>query len=790
LNPAPANSVAAITGSFTFTDPGGHLNGGSFNFTYGGSTTTIALGSSFAGVTTGNSPIIAPAQLIASAGTVMIPCWLVDSAGNRSNTVNVTFTQAVARFAYQVADDSTISVYAIDGSTFRLRHNGYYLAGTNRSRCLAVDPSQRFVYSPNLTDGVVYEYTTNQTTGALTPISGNAWIAAGTNPFSVAVDPSGRFAYVTNYAQLSGTCSISQYAIDQSTGALTAIAGSPVALSGASPANPRTVAVDPSGRFAYTANWGNGTVSAFAINQTTGALTEISGSPFPAGGAPWTVVVEPTGRFVYVSDNTGIRIYVYAINQSTGALAQIGGSPFAVTGGVAPGAMTVDPLGGFLYVGDGSNTVYTYAINPNSGALTQASTHLTADNPRDIEVDPVSGYVYVTESNATVNIYRQVSGVLTPLATPQGISTRSGPPGNPEPALNLGPYQIAMMFGSSRATYVPEFAYAANSSDTTVSEFSINQTTGVLSGGATAAAGTSPRAVAVDPSGQFAYVANYTAGGINEYTINQVTGALSGSGTIGAGTNPQAVAVDPSGRFAYVANNGSNTVSQYTITAGVLSAQTPATIATGAGPEALTVDPAGRFLYVANNTDGDISEYTIDQTTGALTAVAGSPIGGAVPLTGAQVVAVEPMGMWAYVAVSAGGVYAYSINIDNPAAGFGALQIIGGAPVASGASPQAIAFDPLGRWAYVACNGGGGNVYVYSIGVTGALTAATPASYTAANAWGVAVDPSGQFLYVTNKTGNNVSVFSIGALGALTPMASSPATGNAPEGIAVTGTIE
>ena len=190
-NPAPANSVVAITGTFNFTDPGGDLNGGSFNFTYNGSTTTIALDASFAGVTSGIGQIMGSAQLDAAAGAVAIPCWLVDRAGNRSNTVNVTFTQTVARFGYLVNDDGTIQAYGIDASTGRLRHNGYYLAGSNHNRCIAVDPSQRFVYAPNFTDGVIYEYTITPTTGALTPIAGHTSIAAGTAPFSVAVDPSG-----------------------------------------------------------------------------------------------------------------------------------------------------------------------------------------------------------------------------------------------------------------------------------------------------------------------------------------------------------------------------------------------------------------------------------------------------------------------------------------------------------------------------------------------------------------------------------------------------------------------
>jgi 6-phosphogluconolactonase (cycloisomerase 2 family) len=48
-------------------------------------------------------------------------------------------------------------------------------------------------------------------------------VAAGTNPYSVTVDPSGKFAYAANF----NSNNISVYTIDQTTGALTA--GTPVA---------------------------------------------------------------------------------------------------------------------------------------------------------------------------------------------------------------------------------------------------------------------------------------------------------------------------------------------------------------------------------------------------------------------------------------------------------------------------------------------------------------------------------------------------------------------------------
>jgi hypothetical protein len=41
--------------------------------------------------------------------------------------------------------------------------------------------------------------------------------------------------------------------------------------------------------FAYVTNQGDNTVSAYMINASSGALTAVSGSPFTAGSSPWAV---------------------------------------------------------------------------------------------------------------------------------------------------------------------------------------------------------------------------------------------------------------------------------------------------------------------------------------------------------------------------------------------------------------------------------------------------------------------------------------------------------------------
>jgi 6-phosphogluconolactonase (cycloisomerase 2 family) len=98
----------------------------------------------------------------------------------------------------------------------------------------------------------------------------------------LAADPLGHFLYVAN-----GTSNnVSAFAINPTSGALETPS---LALA----TSPQSIAVDLSGRFAYIAN-ASGTVTAFAIHQTTGALSAV-GSPFPAGFNPSAITT--VGRF-------------------------------------------------------------------------------------------------------------------------------------------------------------------------------------------------------------------------------------------------------------------------------------------------------------------------------------------------------------------------------------------------------------------------------------------------------------------------------------------------------------
>lgn len=235
-----------------------------------------------------------------------------------------------------------------------------------------------FVYVANEGTNNVSAYTIDGATGALTAAPGSPF-PAGSAPISVAVDPTGKFAFAANcgaayFCLGGGPGNVSAYTIDGTTGSLSAVPGSPFPAG----SNPVTATVDPTSRFIYVVNFGSNNVSAYTIDGTTGSLSAVPGSPFPAGSAPISVTVDPTGRFTYAA-NCGSsfcppfgpgNVSAYTIDGTTGALTAVVGSPFPA--GSVTDSVAVDPTGQFAYaVNFVSNNVSAYTINGATGALTE-----------------------------------------------------------------------------------------------------------------------------------------------------------------------------------------------------------------------------------------------------------------------------------------------------------------------------------------------------------------------------------------------------------------------------------
>jgi 6-phosphogluconolactonase (cycloisomerase 2 family) len=305
----------------------------------------------------------------------------------------------------------------------------------------------------------------------------------GTSPFSLTVDPTGRFVYVANQT----TNNVSMFVINQTNGTLSTKTDFTTGT------DPRSVSVDPTGRFVYVANRISNTVSMFVINQSDGTLS--AKTDYNTGTEPFSVNVDPTGRFVYVANRISNTVSMFVINQTNGTLS----TKTDFTTGTDPRSVSVDPTGRFVYVANRiSNTVSMFVINQSNGTLSAKTDYNTNTDPRYLTVDPTGRFVYVVNINpSTVSMYviNQTDGTLS---TKTDFTTGASPI-----SVNVDP--------------TGRFVYVANNGSNTVSMFVINQTNGTLNTKTDFTTGTQPHSVNVDPTGRFVYVANNVSNNVSQY---------------------------------------------------------------------------------------------------------------------------------------------------------------------------------------------------------------------------------------------------------------------------------
>ena len=227
---------------------------------------------------------------------------------------------------------------------------------------VAVTPAATFAYVANILSNDISGYSIDSD-GNLSPLAGSSF-PAGSGPDWVTVDPTGRFVYVTNCAALcsgSGQGNVSGYAIDKNSGALMPVPGSPFTADQI----PYAIAIDPTGSYAYVANYRSGSISIFKIDQTTGSLSLITQSVPTGGIGSLYLTFDPQGRFLYVVNTQSSNVAAFAVG-SDGSLAPVPGSPFA-TGSFTQG-IVVNSSGEFVYISSGFQ-ILGYSVGAD-GSLT------------------------------------------------------------------------------------------------------------------------------------------------------------------------------------------------------------------------------------------------------------------------------------------------------------------------------------------------------------------------------------------------------------------------------------
>ena len=135
---------------------------------------------------------------------------------------------------------------------------------------------------------------------------------------SVAFHASRGFVYTTN-SNGPDASSVTAFQID-SAAFLTPVIGSPFPTNGFGATAGR---IDPTGRYFFVSNTDSNSIQAFVIDQTTGALRRVPGSPFPTPPSPSTVLIDPSGKYLYCANTASSSVSAYLIDSDTGALTLI-----------------------------------------------------------------------------------------------------------------------------------------------------------------------------------------------------------------------------------------------------------------------------------------------------------------------------------------------------------------------------------------------------------------------------------------------------------------------------------
>ena len=216
--------------------------------------------------------------------------------------------------------------------------------GGNVANTLAVDSTQQFLFTPFYNDGTLGVYLIG-TGGIPAAISGSPFGALLAAPYAVAANPNGQFIYVTDTLTVPGTApgTVTQFSYDN-TGALTQV-GTSLTVG----TNPYGIAIDPSGQFLYVSN-GDGTVSGFTVAPTTGVLTSMGAAVHTGATAvvntTTSLAIDPSSQYLYVTTGdaatAGSSIIVFTITPVTG-VPVVSGTPVQATnlGGAGTTAIVV-----------------------------------------------------------------------------------------------------------------------------------------------------------------------------------------------------------------------------------------------------------------------------------------------------------------------------------------------------------------------------------------------------------------------------------------------------------------
>lgn len=672
----------------------------------------------------------------------------------------------------------TLTRLAVDGTSGQPRFAGYSQAVPNNIgfSCLTIDPSATHVYlsaqvlAGSSYAGTVAIFSIDAPTGTLTPLPGSPFsvpFALGCLSFA----PSGKFAYASNGIEEAPNALATFRVNADATLTLNSTIGFPY--------SPTGLALDPMGQFLYlsTQDIPSGTAGAsslygYTIDPTTGALTALNGSPWsmPAGTAGH-LAMHPSGNFLYASDGNAYNILEYAVDRGTGVPMSSGTISSTC---INPSALQFLPDGSHGYVLCGESggrsvsgaPVVEFSVGSN-GQLTAQGAAGAGPDALQMQVDEAGKFLYV---------------LGTGLDNAPAAGTSQYVPGNrimefqvqADGSLKLArevsghvlSASMALLSGPAPVTWTTKNAFVTTSGDNAVTPYRVDAD-GTLAAGTSITTASAPFSASTLSWGSDLLFATQAAAPNNMYGYAVSGNSILNGTSFGWAAVEGGIVIDPRGTWAYATDPANGVVDLFF--QGIpgywfpvyssTTSTTPYTFTAGAGAGPITMDPSGRYVVTANQREKSLSLI--------------EPLGAAptpnttltfTPLT----VTVDATGDLLFVSGDDGKLHMFWNN------GQGTLTDESDGTLLS-MNTVSVAVDPTSQFVYAA---GPAGLNAFSIDMNAGTL--TPISLNLGvslqNATGVYIEPAGKYLYVSVSSGttNALYLFTINSDGTLTASTANP----------------
>ena len=359
-----------------------------------------------------------------------------------------------------------------------------------------------------------------------------------------------------------------------------------------------------------------------------------------------------TVAFIWVLGTQYNQVGGFKVDNYTGTLTGVVGSPFS-SGGTKPIMLTLKAGGRYLYVlnaGDASGTTGNFSLFSVGGGGTlsyQQSYTSQGSFPVWITTDPTGNYLFVLNQHSPAYDGKtDLNGSITAFALDPNTGRPSliTPTGSQVSYVEVGNSPIQMR---STAGCI----YTLDAGDQTIIPSSLDNTTGQLTTNPAVALNT-VNATSVNIGGSYVYVtdAGSTAGGpgsILTMTQGSSCTALAAGNVVAnlpTASNPVQTINSLDGKYFYVLNHSTvntnysnSTISAFTIgsdgTPAAITSDTNNPYSVGSGPLCMAIDPTNQYIYTSDQIASTLTGkrlsnqygYLSNLTKGSSYATVGTP---------------------------------------------------------------------------------------------------------------------------------------------------------------------